>query len=318
MADLYFYTDSSCLTQLSHSAVSITGTTLTAAALISYPGTAPEGQELDYWMISGKLAGLSDTKAEVEKDVAGYIVSNKLRLYPVWRTKISFTPTSISNLPNGNIVAPQGASIRYGATYNTFNQTLTDFLTNKNYDIVITNQDTDETLPASQVTFTTGDTTITNADNVQDLGAALISNLKTLTTSDAAKLPKAGGTMTGNLTIDAANEIINNGTLQIKDTTKTGYTQIGASSIKMTDANNIGYYVMDYYEDKTSGKLSLRFMDKNNTAVNIIGVNDPTEDTGAANKRYVMSAIGSATADIKTYIDTAIAEKIADAIGGAY
>lgn len=318
MADLYFYTDSSCLTQLSHSAVSITGTTLTAAALISYPGTAPEGQELDYWMISGKLAGLSDTKAEVGKDVAGYIVSNKLRLYPVWRTKISFTPTSISNLPNGNIVAPQGASIRYGATYNTSNQTLTDFLTNKNYDIVITNQDTDETLPASQVTFTTGDTTITNADNVQDLGAALISNLKTLKTSDAAKLPKAGGTMTGNLTINAANEIINNGTLQIKDTTKTGYTQIGASSIKMTDANNIGYYVMDYYEDKSSGKLSLRFMDKNNAAVNIIGVNDPTEDTGVTNKRYVMSAIGSATADIKTYIDTAIAEKIADAIGGAY
>lgn len=322
MANLYFYEDSSCTKQLSHSAVSITGTTLTAAALISYPGTAPAGQELDYWMISGKLAGLSDIKAETGLNVTGYIVSNSLMLYPVWKAVISFTPSTISAIPMGNVVAPQGATIRKGKSY-TYNNTtkkweLSNFTSQNNYDIVITDQDTNESLPANQITFITTDTTF-DADNVQLLGSQLIDAVKTLQVSDTDRVAKSGDTMTGNLNITGANTTVKNGKMIISNSSN-GKVEIDSTSasIKMTDHRNQAHYIATYTEDTTTNDYALTYVNDIGGNVYIIGVADPIKDTGVANRRYVLNAIGAATADIKTYIDAAIEEKIADAIGGTY
>lgn len=318
MANLYFYKDSSCSTQLSHSDVSITDTTLTAAALISYPGTAPDGQELDYWMISGKLAGLSDIKAEEGLDVSNYIVSDSLMLYPVWRTVIMFTPTAISNIPQGNIVAPQGAIIRYGSEYNTTTENLTNFLTNKNYDIIITNQDTDETLPASQITFTNGDTSFTATD-MQQFGAEVITKINNLTTSDNSKVEKAGSTMTGDLIISNSNIILQDGALKVIHPASEATIELNEDMvITMSDISNFSSYQFKYDTDTITSDFAIIYSNKNGNPVYIVGVADPINDTGVANRRYVLNAIGAATTDIKTYIDTAIEEKIADAIGGSY
>lgn len=321
MANLYFYADSSCSSsaQLSHSAVSITGTTLTAAALISYPGTAPEGQELDYWMISGKLAGLSDTKAEVGKDVVGYIVSDALMLYPVWRTIITFTPAAISAVPMGNVVAPQGATIRRGSSY-TYNSAqkkwvLTD-MAQDNYDIVITPADIEDPVPATQVSFTSTDSNF-NATNIQTLGSQLIAAVKTLQTSDTDRVAKSGDTMTGNLIMNQANINVDSGALTILNNDD-GFITMSDSTIEMSDPQNqVSYFTM-YDVDSTSNKYSVIYRDSLNKPIYIVGVEDPISDTGVANRRYVLNAIGAATTDIKAYIDAAIAEKIADAIGGAY
>ena len=319
MANLYFYEDSSCTKQLSHSAVSITGTTFTAAALISYPGTAPTGQELDYWMISGKLAGLSDIKAETGLNVTGYIVSNSLMLYPVWRALITFTPSATSAVPMGNVVAPQGATIRRGSSY-AYNSTqkkwvLTD-MAQDNYDIVITPADVSDPVPATQVSFTSTDANF-NANNIQTLGSQLISAVKTLQTSDTDRVAKSGDTMTGNLNITSANMSVKNGTIKVSNNAN-GFVEIHDGEIIMSDVQNQVSYSTTYDVDSTSGKYSVIYHDNTNKPVYIIGVEDPINDTGVANRRYVLNAIGAATNDIKSYIDAAIAEKIADAIGGAY
>lgn len=320
MANVKYFTDSSCSTQLSHNPVSITGTTLTAATLIAYPGTAPEGQELDYWMVSGKFSGLSDIKAEENLNVANYIVSDNLMLYPAWKTKIAFTPSAVSAVPLGNIVAPQGASIQYGDSY-VYNNTIGDWILNnlsqENYEIVITPQDTDETLPATQITFTSGDSTF-NGSTVQQIGSQLITATKNLQTSDNGKLPKTGGTMTGNLTMSNANIVLNTGTVKATGPVSKGFTEIGQGILKMSNIANNASYQLTYDVDDTTQEYALLYATSGGAPVHIVGVADPVNDTGVANRRYVLNAVGAATTDMRTYVDNAIEEKIADAIGGAY